>query len=314
MNKNKLVVGPIGSGKTTNHLFKNFDEMIDNHESIVVINSNLEYLTSFKEKLVSENYVIKTINFKALTKSDKFNIFEYPFKLYQEKNYDEVMDILDSISKCMFEVEKSNDPFWVDSASDLFKCIVLSLFDKGDISNVTLDKVQDIVQSSNIKEYFDNIKDDSLAYRVGQYVIHAPIETRGGIISVCSLGLCRFTAREKLLNIISTNDIDVESFKDKKTAIFIVVDDIIKNNRIITNIFLYELFYSLYHKEHIPFNIIIDDINLVIPLENFDIMVKNSRNYNIFFNMSALDLDEFNNIYGEQTRKLFEVTDLMNKE
>lgn len=313
MNKNKLIVGPIGSGKTTNYLFKNVDEMIDNYESLVIIDNNPEYLSKFKGKLESENYLIKTINFNSLRTSDKFNIFEYPFKLYQDKNYDDVMNILEIICKYMFESESSSDPFWQNAASDLFKCILLSLFDKGNIDNITLDKIQDIIVSPKLKEYFDNIREDGLAYRVGEYIIHAPLETKGGIISACVLGLGRLTTRPNLLNIISSSDINIEKYCNQRVAIFIIVDDIIKTNKIVTNIFLYELYYLLYKNDHELFNIIIDDINLVLPLEKLYEMIKNSSIYNVFFNVSALDLDEFNNIYGEQVYKLFKLIKLGNK-
>ena len=81
-NKNLIVEGEMGIGKTTNVLFPIVDRSIDNKESLLILDSKEEYLNQYYGKLKENNYNTIIINLRDMDKSEGWNPLEYPYNLY----------------------------------------------------------------------------------------------------------------------------------------------------------------------------------------------------------------------------------------
>ena len=96
-NKNLIVNGDISSGKTTNVMFPLVEEVIENSESLFIIDSKEEYLNKYYENLKENNYNIIILNLRDMVKSEGWNPLEYPYKLYKNGNVDESLDYINNV-------------------------------------------------------------------------------------------------------------------------------------------------------------------------------------------------------------------------
>ena len=80
LQKNLLITGDILSGKTTKILWPILDNIINNKEDFIVLDSKGEYLNNYYDKL--DNYHKIIINLHDLTKSEGINFFDIPYEFY----------------------------------------------------------------------------------------------------------------------------------------------------------------------------------------------------------------------------------------
>ena len=80
-NRNLIVDGKLSAGKTTNVMFPLVEKMIDNSESLFILDSKEEYLNKYYNTLKSNNYNVITINLRNMDKSEGWNPLEYPYQL-----------------------------------------------------------------------------------------------------------------------------------------------------------------------------------------------------------------------------------------
>ena len=88
MEKTIKIVGKSNTGKTKNFLFNKVENLIENQESLVIIDNNLEYYNQFGQKLKDNNYNIKVVNFKEPLKSDGYDPIDYLKYLYESNKID----------------------------------------------------------------------------------------------------------------------------------------------------------------------------------------------------------------------------------
>lgn len=139
----------------------------------------LIYLTNNKER--SENMKEKYTEAKA-------KLLEC-YKLYQEKNFEDCISLLEELKSEIFYSDEATDPFWVNSAGDLFAGIVFEVFKtskKDDISFLTIFEFNINGKShiNNLKEYVNSLPKDSYSYLCLASISSAPYDTQASLISV----------------------------------------------------------------------------------------------------------------------------------
>ena len=80
--KNLIIEGDIVSGKTTNVLFPIVENMIEQKQSIFILDAKEEYINNYYQELKQNDYNIITVNLRAPYNSDGWNPIEYPYFLY----------------------------------------------------------------------------------------------------------------------------------------------------------------------------------------------------------------------------------------
>ena len=96
-NKNILVSGEIASGKTRNVLFPVVDELINNKESMFIVDSKEEYVNNYYNKLKDNGYNVHLVDLRNIKNSESWNPLLYPYQLYKEGNRDLALETLDKI-------------------------------------------------------------------------------------------------------------------------------------------------------------------------------------------------------------------------
>lgn len=276
-NKNLIVNGDISSGKTTNVMFPLVEEMINNSESLFIIDSKEEYLNKYYEKLKENNYNIIILNLRDMVKSEGWNPLEYPYKLYKNGNVDESLDYISKLAKTIYHVSENQDPFWEMSASDLFTGLVLSLFEDGKEDEINLCSINSMFNCVDKKfgskdlvtEYFKEKDPESKAYTFASTTLLAPKETKGGILSVARQKLRLFISRDNLNILTNKTTFKMDDIENKKTVIFFIAKDESTSLSAMAIMFIEQLYMFLVNKKLTnKFNFILDNFDSINKSDN----------------------------------------------
>lgn len=228
-NRNLVIDGYSGIGKTKNVMFDIVNEKILNNESFVFTDSKEEYLNKYYNELKEKGYNTIIINLKDMTKSDGWNPLNLAYEMYLKKN-ECYLDILESIGKILFKEEGTIDKFWEESASDIFVACALGLFEDASRNEINFNSINDMLNSGSeklsnktyLREYFEYKGITSNEYVYASNTINAPTETLGGIMSVAKQKLRLYLSRESLNNLLKESTFYYEDLLKKPTAMFVI--------------------------------------------------------------------------------------------
>ena len=233
-NKNVLVVGGSGSGKTRFWLKPNLLQCTskDFPTSFVVTDPKGTIVLECGNALLKNGYKVKifnTINFK---KSMRYNPFSY---IHSEK------DILKLVTTLMTNTKgegSGGDPFWEKSERLLLTALIAYLYYESrpeEQNFATLLEMLNTMQVSEDDEDYQNPVDllfedlakkkpNSFAGR--QYKLYklAAGKTAKSILISCGARLAPFDIQE-LRNITMYDELQLDTLGDKKTALFLIMSD-----------------------------------------------------------------------------------------
>ena len=233
-NKNVLVIGGSGSGKTR-YLLKPNLMQCDSETypcSFVVTDPKGEILNSCGNLLLRNGYEIRVLNTINFKKSMKYNPFEY---IHSEK------DILKLVTTLIANTKgdgKSSDPFWEKAETLLYTAIIgyihyvlpapernfntLTAF-------ITAMEVREEDESfkNNVDLLFDELREtDPNHFAVRQYDKYkiAAGKTAKSIIISCGARLAPFDIQE-LRDTLVYDELELDKTGDRKTALFLIMSD-----------------------------------------------------------------------------------------
>ena len=228
-NKNVLVVGGSGSGKTRFWLKPN---LLQCHSSYVVTDPKGSIVVECGNALLKNGYkvrILNTINFK---KSMHYNPFAY---VHSEK------DILKLVTTLMTNTkgeESGGDPFWEKSERLLLTALIAYLHYEAPVEEqnfATLLEMLNTMQVLEDDEEYQNpvdllfeelakMKPNSFAGR--QYKLYklAAGKTAKSILISCGARLAPFDIQE-LRDLTMYDELQLDTLGDKKTALFLIMSD-----------------------------------------------------------------------------------------
>lgn len=288
--QNQIFIGKMNSGKTQS-IFKSIDKLIENNESLFILDSKYEYMSKYYDLLKEHDYNIKIIDLRDLSNSETFNPLTLPYKLYKEKKNDYYLDILEKVTHYIIGYSNNIDSFWENSASDLIIGTVLTLFYRDKVEEINLNSVAEIISSDALKSYFQNYKDTS-AWKYVSGIINAPKETLGGIIATARQKLRLYTARENLSRYLSVTSFAYKDLIDKKSALFFINYDSTSTYNDLVNVFISELYMYLENNIKTNFTFVLDNFDSLGYIYDFKEILGAANNYNINFIIGTRDIDE----------------------
>ncbi|WBW49326.1 type IV secretory system conjugative DNA transfer family protein [Peptoniphilus equinus] len=249
-NKNVLIVGGSGSGKTRGYVKPNLMQM---HSSYVVTDPKGTVLVEcgkmlekgkivvkdvktekgVVKKKVRERYKIKVFNTINFEKSMHYNPLAY---VHSEKDILKLVDTLMLNTKG--EGNHSGDDFWTKAEKLLYNAfiayIVFELKEEDRNFNTLLDMLENADAREDDENHL-NVVDMMFAelaeekpdcFAVSQYEGYkkAAGKTAKSILISCSARLAPFCIKE-LRDIMSYDDLELDKIGDRKTALFIIVSD-----------------------------------------------------------------------------------------
>lgn len=263
--ENKLYNGLINSGKTL-RIKSEIEKKINNNECMIILDTKNEYKELFKD------YEIIEFNLNNLDEFTGYNPFYRASKLYKEGKIDETIEIIINIGNKIFKTVDSIDPFWDNSAKNLYTSICLYLLETNKELNVKEIIKVAIGEFDTYKEYIEKQDILSSISILGMPILNSPVETRGSIISVFNQKMGYFAHRPQLLEKLCVNN-DIE-FKDKKQVIVFTN----KNQDCFVNTILEIIMLEI-------IDVLIENkINYSLVLDNFD-TIMNKEEFNSIFNI-----------------------------
>ena len=228
-NKNVLVVGGSGSGKTRFWLKPNLLQM---HSSYVVTDPKGSIVVECGNALLKNGYKLKILNTINFSKSMHYNPFAY---VHSEK------DILKLVTTLMTNTKgdgSGGDPFWEKSERLLLTALIAYLHYEAPVEEqnfATLLEMLNTMQVLEDDEEYQNPVDllfEELAkkkpnsFAVRQYKLYklAAGKTAKSILISCGARLAPFDIQE-LRDLTMYDELALDTLGDKKTALFLIMSD-----------------------------------------------------------------------------------------
>ena len=228
-NKNVLVVGGSGSGKTRFWLKPN---LLQCHSSYVVTDPKGSIVVECGNALLKNGYkvrILNTINFK---KSMHYNPFAY---VHSEK------DILKLVTTLMTNTKgegSGGDPFWEKSERLLLTALIAYLHYEAPVEEQNFATLLEMLNTMQVleddEEYqnpvdllFEELgKKKPNSFAVRQYKLYklAAGKTAKSILISCGARLAPFDIQE-LRDLIMYDELQLDTLGDKKTALFLIMSD-----------------------------------------------------------------------------------------
>ena len=252
-NKNILVIGGSGSGKTRFFVKPNLMQM---HSSYVVTDPKGTVLVECGKMLEKGGYVIKSLNTINFKKSMRYNPFAY---LRSEKDILKLVNTI--IANTKGDGEKSGEDFWVKSER-LFYCALIGyIWYEAPENEKNFTTLLEMINASEAREddpefqspvdlMFERLEEkDPEHFAVRQYkkFLLSAGKTRSSILISCGARLAPFDIRE-LRELMETDEMELDTLGDRKTALFVIISDTDDTFNFVVSILYTQLFNLLCDK------------------------------------------------------------------
>lgn len=230
INKNVLVIGGSGSGKTRFHIKPNLMQM---NCSYLVTDPKGTVLLECGKMLKRGGYEIKVLNTIDFKLSMKYN----PFKYIRSEN-----DILKLVN-CIMENTKGEDSkggedFWAKAEALYYQALIAYIFYEAPPEEKNMTTMLEMLNASEVREDDENFKNavDMMFDRLGkknpehfavrQYKKYklAAGKTAKSILISCGARLAPFDIAE-VRQLMEDDELEIEKLGDRKTALFAIVSD-----------------------------------------------------------------------------------------
>lgn len=312
-----LIVGATGSGKTSCMVQPLVNILAKKGESMIITDPKGEIYRKNYEYLKAQGYNIVTLNFREPQRGNAWNPLTLPYNLYKAGNSDKSNELLRDLAINILSDEKTDDPFWQNTASDFFTGLAQGLFqDVTDTRQINLNSIilmltvgeKRLGPSTYMKEYFSMKDEKNSAYINASGTVNAPNETQGGIISVFRQKVNIFAMAENLSEMLSYSDFDIMDIGRKKTAVFLVIQDEKKTYHALATIFIKQCYESLIDvaqqasdgKLKVRTNFILDEFANLPALKDVTTMITAARSRQIRFNLIIQNFAQLNQVYGQE--------------
>ena len=258
-NKNILVIGGSGSGKTRFFVKPNLMQM---HSSYVVTDPKGTVLVECGKMLKKGKYKIKVLNTINFAKSMHYNPFAY---IRSEKDILKLVNTI--IVNTKGEGQQSGEDFWVKAEKLYYTALIAYIWYEAPEEEQNFAMLIDMIDASEAREDDENFKNavDLLFeeletekpnhFAVRQYKKYklAAGKTAKSILISCGARLAPFDIKE-LRDLTSYDELELDTLGEKKTALFVIISDTDATFNFIVSIMYSQLFNLLCDKADDVYN------------------------------------------------------------
>jgi traG family protein len=252
-NKNVLVIGGSGSGKTRFFVKPNLMQM---HSSYCVTDPKGTIVLECGKMLEDNGYEIKILNTINFKKSMKYNPFAY---LRSEKDILKLVQTI--IANTKGEGEKAGEDFWVKAEKLYYTALIGYIFYEAPREEKNFATLLDMIDASEVREddetYMNPIdrlfealeKKEPTHFAVKQYKKYklAAGKTAKSILISCGARLAPFDIQE-LRDLMQEDELELDTLGDRKTALFVIISDTDDTFNFVVSIMYSQLFNLLCDK------------------------------------------------------------------
>ena len=229
-NKNVLIIGGSGSGKTRFFVKPNIMQL---HSSYLITDPKGTVVLECGQLLQRAGYDIKIFNTVNFAKSMKYNPFSY---IHSETDILKLVNTI--IANTKGEGEKASEDFWVKAEKLYYTALIGYIFYEGREDEKNFITFLDMINASDAREDDEDYKNpvdlmferlakkDPEHFAVLQYAKYkmAAGKTAKSILISCGARLSPFDIKE-LRALMEYDELDFGTLGDKKSALFIVTSD-----------------------------------------------------------------------------------------
>ncbi|MEE1086489.1 MAG: type IV secretory system conjugative DNA transfer family protein [Schaedlerella sp.] len=249
-NKNVLVIGGSGSGKTRFFVKPNLMQL---HSSYCITDPKGTILIECGHMLHKHGYVIKVLNTINFKKSMKYNPFVY---IRSEKDILKLVNTI--IANTKGEGDKSGEDFWVKAEKLYYQALIGYIWYEAPEEEKNFITLLEMINASEAREDDENFKNavdlmfEELEQRepdhfaVKQYKKYklAAGKTAKSILISCGARLAPFDIRE-LRELMSEDELELDLLGDRKSALFVIISDTDDTFNFVVSIMYTQLFNLL---------------------------------------------------------------------
>ena len=308
-----MVLGATGSKKSRLVIMPMVRILADAGESMVISDPKSEIHERTSGYLKQKGYDISVVNLRNPSLGDAWNPLYIPFLYYKLGDFDKAYEFANDIATnlCLAEMTVK-DPFWDYSSRDLFFGLELLLFKYcyENSEDLNCSNIANLLRLRNylFKSYYSNSKSNIIdsSSTLNQYMnndfitsaaligtVNAPEKTQASILSTFDEKMRCFTIQPQLLNLLSSNNINLDSIGDRKTAIFVIMPDEKTTYHKLVTLFIKQSYEYIVYKAQrkrngmmpIRVNYILDEFASLPSIKDFPSMISAARSRNIRFTL-----------------------------
>lgn len=313
-NKNVIVIGGSGSGKTRFYVKPNLMQMTD-HVSYVVTDPKGTIIVECGKMLVNGGYRIKVLNTINFKKSMHYNPFHY---IRSEKDILKLVNTI--ITNTKGEGEKSTEDFWVKAERLLYSALIGYIWYEAPEEEQNFSTLLEFINASETREddeEFKNAVDELFEeleaenpehFAVRQYRKYklAAGKTAKSILISCGARLAPFDIAE-LRELMSYDEMELDMIGDQRTALFIIISDTDDTFNFVVAMMYSQLFNLLcdraddVHHGRLPYHvrILADEMANIGQIPKFDKLIATIRSREISASIILQSQSQLKTIYKD---------------
>ncbi|WP_162011945.1 VirD4-like conjugal transfer protein, CD1115 family [Streptococcus sp. S784/96/1] len=329
LNKNVIVIGLPGDGKTFTFVLPNLMQLNSNFV-ITDPKGNLVYETG---KMLERNgYAVKVFDLIRLKNSDRLNPFHY---MKSELDIDRISEAITEGTK---KSEHMGEDFWVQAELMLQRALIGYLyFDSRDpdigaqLYTPNLGHVADLLRGiyredpdvpSPVEQMFEELEElqpGNYAYKQWRLFQNFKGETRNSVVAILSSRYSIFD-HDDVRNLISEDTMEIDTWNTKKTAVFIAIPETNNAFNFLSSILFAVGFEVLIHKaddilqgrvpgysrknlRHIQF--ILDEFAQIGRIPNFTQILSSIRSREMSIKIILQAVNQLESLYKSDWKTIF---------
>ncbi len=311
-NKNVLVIGGSGSGKTRFFVKPNLMQM---HSSYVVTDPKGTILIECGKMLVKGKYKVKVLNTINFKKSMHYNPFAY---LRSEK------DILKLVNTIMVntkgEGQQSGEDFWVKAEKLYYTALIAYIWYEAPEEEQNFAMLLDLIDASETREEDESFKnavdllfeeleaDQPNHFAVRQYKKYklAAGKTAKSILISCGARLAPFDIKE-LRDLMEYDELELDTLGEEKTALFVIISDTDATFNFVVSMMYSQLFNLLCDKADdvyqgrlpVPVRCLLDEFSNIGQIPQFEKLIATIRSREISASIILQSKSQLKAIYKD---------------
>lgn len=325
-NKNVIIIGGSGSGKTRFYVKPNLMQMPEN-VSYVVTDPKGTIIIECGKMLVNAGYRIKVLNTINFNKSMHYNPFQY---IRSEKDILKLVNTI--IANTKGEGEKATEDFWVKAERLLYTALIGYLWYEAPPEEQNFATLLEFINASETREDDEEFKnavdeifeeleaDEPEHFAVRQYRKYklAAGKTAKSILISCGARLAPFDIAE-LRELTSYDEMELDMMGDQKTAMFVIISDTDDTFNFVVAIMYSQLFNLLcdraddYHGGKLPYHVrlLLDEFSNIGQIPKFDKLIATIRSREISASIILQSQSQLKTIYKDAAETIIGNCDTM---
>lgn len=244
-----------------------------------------------------------------------------------QADYSKAIELIMDVANTLCLEANPKDPVWTETARDMVAGAACFLMERGEFELVNFTNIRNIISeaSNMLSRHDDPLGEINKQTKLMQLFLEryrstedyssklldgylkSEDNTESSFFSTFANKMSIVTQNKAVEQILASNDIDLKSIGEKKTAIFLIVHDEKKTYYPLSTMFVKQIYEALIKSARneanlrlkVPLNMILDEFGNMPPVKDIDAMLTAARSRGIRLTMIIQDFNQLNKQYGK---------------